>query len=56
MPTDAFERFVRMRRELRIEVLHELLTFTEHGVDLTSEAIRELIVECERATEQVQWP
>jgi hypothetical protein len=52
-PLDAYERFVQVRRELRIEFLRELVTFTDNGIELTSDALRELIAECERATSPV---
>lgn len=39
--------------QLRIQVLRDLLTLTDAGITLDSEALREIIEECERATQRV---
>lgn len=41
------------RRRMRVEVLNDLLTLTDAGVELDSAALRELVGECEAATEVV---
>lgn len=52
-PRDVYEQFLAMRRALRLETLTELHGLVEAGVELSTQALGELITEVERSTSPV---